>query len=69
MNHNVLLSSINKSSTVITDELIPQRYNSTSKVKVELPEWTGMNSASTVKISSRITQEKDKSAKNDETNK
>lgn len=44
------LLNINKSGTIITEELIPQRYNTVSKIKISQPEETGVNSTTTAKL-------------------
>lgn len=44
------LLNINKSGTLITGELIPQRYNTVSRIEITQPDETGINSTTTAKI-------------------
>jgi len=59
---------LNTSGTLITEELIPQRYNTVSKIKVSKPEENGINSTTTAKIQTidSIEQQEDLKIEKDE---
>jgi len=53
------LLNINKSGTLITGELIPQRYNTVSRTEITQPDETGINSTTTAKINTVVLEPKE----------